>query len=134
MFRLLGSYIVLEHAMVIARKRSVVSDKSSLDKLARNLILTEDFNLNMSLAKHAKDAINFYDDAGLATLVAEKRLTDFKLALSLRNILSMDSPGTYGWILHQNAKNRDALGNIPSFDELFAQNAIPDVVARTAAE
>jgi glutamate synthase (NADPH/NADH) large chain len=134
MFRLLGSYIVLEHAMVIAKKRSVVSDKSSLDKFARNLILTEDSNLNMSLAKHAKDAINFYDDAGLATLVAEKRLTDFKRALSLRDILSMDSPGTYGWILHQNAKNRDALGNIPSFDELFAQNAIPDVVARTAAE
>ena len=46
----------------------------------------------------------------------------------------MDSPGTYGWILHQNAKNRDALGKIPSFDELFAQNAIPEVVARTAAE
>ena len=134
MFRLLGSYIVLEHAMVIAKKRGSGSDKSSLDKLARNLILTEDFNLNMSLAKHAKDAINFYDDAGLATLVAEKRLTDFKRALSLRNILSMDSPGTYGWILHQNAKNRDALGKIPSFDELFAQNAIPEVVARTAAE
>ena len=92
------------------------------------------FALMMALAKHAKVAVAGYDDAGLATLVANKRLGDFKKALSMRNILSMDSPGTYAWILHQNAKNRNALGTIPSFDELFAQAALPDVVARTAAE
>jgi glutamate synthase (NADPH/NADH) large chain len=46
----------------------------------------------------------------------------------------MDSPGTYAWILHQDRKNTNALGQIPSFDELFAQYALPDVMARTAAE
>ena len=88
----------------------------------------------VALSKHAKQAVADYDDAGLATLVANKRLSDFKRALSMRNILSMDSPGTYAWILHQDRKNRNALGTIPSFDELFAQNALPDLLARTAAE
>jgi glutamate synthase (NADPH/NADH) large chain len=88
----------------------------------------------VALSKHAKAAVSDYDDAGLATLVAHKRLSDFKRALSMRNILSMDSPGTYSWILHQDRKNRNALGEIPSFDELFAQNALPDLLARSAAE
>ncbi|MEM9552100.1 MAG: glutamate synthase-related protein, partial [Pseudomonadota bacterium] len=134
MFRLLGSYVVLEQAQAIASKRVKGADRFARDKAARNLILTEDFSLMAALAKHAKQAIDGYDDAGLATLVANKRLGDFKRALSLRNILSMDSPGTYAWILHQSAKNRAALGEVPSFDALFAENAIPDVVARTAAE
>ncbi|MEM8571993.1 MAG: glutamate synthase-related protein [Pseudomonadota bacterium] len=133
MFRLLNSYTVLEHAQSIAAKR-VGREEAARDKMARNLVLTEDFALMSALAKHARKAVDDYDDNGLATLVANKRLTDFKRALSLRNILSMDSPGTFAWILHQDAKNRANLGEIPSFDALFAQNALPDVVARTAAE
>ncbi|MEO0893239.1 MAG: glutamate synthase-related protein [Pseudomonadota bacterium] len=133
MYRLLNSYTVLEHAQVIAEKRGRAS-KLERDKAARNLILTEDFVLMAALAKHARKAVDTYDDAGLATLVANKRLDDFKRALSLRNILSMDSPGTYAWILHQNAKNRAALGEIPSFDALFAESAVPDVASRHAAE
>ncbi|MCH2069342.1 MAG: glutamate synthase-related protein [Shimia sp.] len=134
MFRLLGSYVVLEQAQAIADKRVKGADRIARDKAARNLILTEDFGLMAALAKHAKASVEGYDDAGLAALVANKRLSDFKRALSLRNILSMDSPGTYAWILHQSAKNRAALGEVPSFDALFAENAIPDVIARTAAE
>ncbi len=134
MFRLLNSYTVLDQAQVLAAKRSSAADRASRDKAARNLILTEDFALMAALAKHARKAVDEYDDAGLATLVANKRLNDFKRALSLRNILNMDSPGTYAWILHQNAKNRAALGEIPSFDALLAKAAVPDVAARHAAE
>ncbi|MEO0752022.1 MAG: glutamate synthase-related protein [Pseudomonadota bacterium] len=133
MYRLLNSYTVLEQAQVIAQKRGGVA-RHERDKAARNLILTEDFALMAALAKHARKAVESYEDAGLATLVANKRLDDFKRALSLRNILNMDSPGTYAWILHQNAKNRAALGDIPSFDALFAQHAVPDVASRHAAE
>ncbi len=134
MYRLVNSYTVLEHAQVIADKRLGKTDIAARDKGVRNLILTEDFALMTALSKHAKKALDGYDDAGLAVLVSHKRLRDFKSALALRNILNMDSPGTYGWILHQDRKNRAALGDIPSFDELFAQNALPDLVARTAAE
>lgn len=134
MFRLLGSYVVLEQAQTIALKRASGADPRARDKIARNLILTEDFGLMAALAKHAKASVETYDDRELAALVANKRLSDFKRTLSLRNILSMDSPGTYGWILQQSAKNHAVLGEIPSFDALFAENAIPDVVARTAVE
>ncbi|MEM9962395.1 MAG: glutamate synthase-related protein [Pseudomonadota bacterium] len=133
MFRLLNSYTVLDMAQALAAKRAG-PDRLSQEKAARNLILTEDFALMSGLAKHAKAAVSDYDDAGLAVLVAQKRLNDFKRALSLRNILSMDSPGTYAWIIHQSAKNRAELGEIPSFDELFARNALPDLAARVAAE
>ena len=83
-----------------------------------------------ALAKHAKKALNVYNDLEIAALVANKRLKDFKKALSLRNIISMDSPGTYSWILHQNKKNKEVLGLIPNFDELFAGVAIADLVNR----
>ncbi len=134
MYRLVNSYTVLEQAQAIANKRVGTDDIAARDKAVRNLILTEDFALMSALSKHAKKALDGYDDAGLAVLVSNKRLRDFKQALDLRNILNMDSPGTYGWLLHQDRKNRAALGDIPSFDELFAQNALPDLVARTAAE
>ena len=52
---------------------------------------------------------------------------DYKEALSRRNVLSVDAPGTYGWILHIDARNREALGRIPGFEELFAAQSVPDV-------
>jgi len=132
MYKLLNSWTVLETAQRIAAKRSGADSKDAkVQKITRNLVLTEDFALMSQLAKHARSAIADYDDAGLATLVANKRLNDFKRSLSLRNILSMDSPGTYGWILFQSRKNREQLGHIPSFEELFAKNALPDIAAMT---
>ncbi|MEM9138433.1 MAG: glutamate synthase-related protein, partial [Pseudomonadota bacterium] len=133
MYRLLNSYMVLEMAQTIAAKRHK-TEPVFQEKAAKNLILTEDFALMAGLAKHARQAVAGYDDKELAALVANKRLGDFKQALSMRNILSMDSPGTYAWMIHQSAKNRESLGYVPSFDELFAQSAVPDMVARTAAE
>ncbi|MEO1795512.1 MAG: glutamate synthase-related protein [Pseudomonadota bacterium] len=135
MFRLINSYTVLEMAQVVADKRlGANAHQLAKDKAVKNLILTEDFSLMAALAKHARQAVADYSDEELAALVANKRLSDFKAALSMRNILSMDSPGTYSWILHQSAKNRAALGEIPSFDELFSQTALPDLLARSAAE
>jgi glutamate synthase (NADPH/NADH) large chain len=40
----------------------------------------------------------------------------------------MDSPATYAWILHQEQKNRLVLGRIPSFEELFAYNALTEML------
>ncbi|MEM6478190.1 MAG: glutamate synthase-related protein, partial [Pseudomonadota bacterium] len=135
MFRLVNAYTVLEMAQVVAQKRlGANAHQLAKDKAVKNLILTEDFGLMAALAKHARQAVADYSDVELAALVANKRLGDFKQALSMRNILSMDSPGTYAWILHQSAKNRAALGEVPSFDELFSQTALPDLLARSAAE
>ncbi|MEM6680696.1 MAG: glutamate synthase-related protein, partial [Pseudomonadota bacterium] len=135
MFDLINSWTVLETAQALARKRTGGKDGDlAVLKATRNLVLTEDFGLMSQLAKHARTAIADYDDRDLSALVANKRLSDFKRALSMRNVLSMDSPGTYGWIWHQSQRNREILGRIPSFDELFAHNALPDMAAQFAAE
>ncbi|MEM6266143.1 MAG: glutamate synthase-related protein, partial [Pseudomonadota bacterium] len=135
MFRLLNSWTVLETAQELARKRvgGVEGDPANL-KATRNLILTEDFALMSRLAKHAQAAVADYTDDELAALVAHKRLNDFQSALSMRNVLSMDSLGTYGWIIHQERANREILGTIPSFEELFARNALNHVAETIAAE
>lgn len=135
MFLLLNNWTILETAQSIASKRIGAKASSPLvQKTTRNLVLTEDFGLMTQLAKHARSSLADYDDPSLAALVAHKRLSDFKHALSLRNILSMDSPTTYGWILHQSQKNRAQLGEIPSFEALFARNALPESAARALAE
>ena len=127
---LLNNWTVLDAAQKLALKRvpnaKSVEDNSVI-KATRNLILTEDFALMSQLLRHARSAIDTYSDAELAVMVSSKRLTDFKRALSLRNVLSMDSPGTYGWILYQTQKNTQAIGRIPSYDELFAKNALNDI-------
>lgn len=97
-------------------------------------MLTEDFFLVNKLQRYAREAIEIFPDEDLAVLIANKRITDYKEALAQRNVLSMDSPGTYGWILHQSAKNVDRIGRLPSFEELFACKTIPTVAAGLTPE
>ena len=132
MYKLINSYTVLEMAQSIVEKNYPNrTDPAVVDRLVRNSIITESFALMTALAKHAKSALGRYDDMEIAVLVANKRLTDFKKALALRNVISMDSPGTYSWIMCQSEKNRLALGTIPSFDELFASVAVSDIADRS---
>jgi glutamate synthase (NADPH/NADH) large chain len=95
-----------------------------MEKAVRNLLLTEDFSLMQKLARYARDAVADHDDEALAVMVAAKRLDDYRQALKGRNTRAIDSPGTYGWILHQSARNIERIGRIPSFEELFARQAI----------
>ncbi|MEL6436600.1 MAG: glutamate synthase-related protein, partial [Pseudomonadota bacterium] len=130
MFRLLNSWTVVNAANELALKRVKEADSVKdprVIKAARNLVLTEDFYLMNQLLKHARTAVAEYGEKELAVMVSAKRLADFKQALSLRNILSMDSPGTYGWIMHQDAKNIEAIGRIPSFEELFSKHAMTEL-------
>ena len=102
-----------------------------INKVTRNLILTEDHSLMNGLLKFAKKAIMDYSSEQLAVLIADKRLRDFKQALNLRNCLSMDSIGTYSWILRQDRKNQAQLGEIPYFEELFSKSIITDTLLST---
>ncbi|MFE6859739.1 glutamate synthase-related protein [Nocardia sp. NPDC057668] len=130
MYALLNTYTVLNMAQQLAMSRlpevTAVQDPR-IGAAVRNLVLTEDFFLIQKLQKYAREAIDGFSDEDLAVMVADKRLTDYKRALSERNVRSMDSPGTYGWILFQSAKNIDRIGRLPSFEELFAHKAIPVV-------
>ena len=132
MYQLLNSYTVIEMAQVIVTKR-YGKDIPEFDKRVRNLILTEDFALMSALAKHAREAIAHYDDSELAALVANKRVNDFKRTLELRISSKMDTLGTNAWIDFQDRKNEAVLGEVPSFDALFARVAVPEILERSKA-
>ncbi|MFN3002125.1 glutamate synthase-related protein [Mycolicibacterium wolinskyi] len=136
MFALLNTYTVLNMAQQLALTRlpgvTEVTDPR-VGKAVRNLVLTEDFFLIQKLQKHAREAIDAFSDEDLAVLIANKRITDYKQALAQRNVLSTDSLGTYGWIMHQDAKNIDKIGRLPSFEELFAHQVMPVIAASFAA-
>ncbi|MGJ6123569.1 glutamate synthase-related protein [Mycolicibacterium sp. Y3] len=132
MFALLNTYTVLNMAQQLALSRTPGVSEVSDPRIAtavRNLILTEDFFLIQKLQKYARQAIEVFDDEELAVLIAKKRITDYKDALTQRNVLSTDSLGTFGWILHQDTKNVERMGRLPSFEELFAAHTVPEVAA-----
>ncbi|KAI4635862.1 hypothetical protein J4E78_011102, partial [Alternaria triticimaculans] len=132
MFVLLNNYTVLSFAQQLALgklpKGTPVED-AAVEKAVRNLLMTEDFSLISKLQRHARSAIESYSDDELASLIGTKRMSDYKAALTQRNIRSMDSLATYGWITYQDACNREVLGHLPDFEELFARAALPEIAA-----
>ncbi len=99
MYALLNNYTVLAAAQEMALQKvpgSTGTDDPAVQKAARNLLLTEDFFLINKLERYALEAISGHTDTQLAALVADKRLTDYTQALALRNVRSVDAPGTYG--------------------------------------
>ena len=124
---------MLDIAQQITGQRKLSANKTELERITRNLIMTEDFELQTRLTKHAKAALSGYSDLQLASLVAYKRMTDFKEALTRRTVRSMDSFSTYGWILCQDAKNIERLGAVPCFEELFAGEVVPERVMALGA-
>ncbi len=132
MLVLLNNYTVLSSAQQLALSRlpkgTPVQDPA-VEKAVRNLLMTEDFTLISKLQRHGRAAIESYSDEELSCLIGAKRMSDYKAALTQRNIRSMDSLATYGWIMYQDACNREVLGRLPDFEELFARAALPELAA-----
>ena len=132
MFVLLNNYTVLSTVQQLAQSRlpkGTAVEDPAVEKAVRNLLMTEDFALISKLQRHARSAIENYSDEELSCLIAAKRMADYKAALTQRNIRSMDSLATYGWIIYQDARNREVLGRLPDFEELFARAALPELAA-----
>ncbi len=131
MFSLLASYSILNAARALATERvtgAVAPDDPRIDDGVRKLILTEDFFVMQRVVKYVREALESLEDAELATLIAAKRLGDYKASLERRNVRSIDAPATYGWILYQNRKNAAVL-NPDRFDEAIAKASLNDLVA-----
>ena len=129
MFALLNNYTVLSLAQNVAMLRlpGLTPQDPRVAEATRKLLLTEDYAVVTRIQRYAREAVDDYSDPDLAALISVKRVGDYKEALARRNVLSVDAPGTTGWILHMDARNREALGRIPGFEELFAARAVPDV-------
>lgn len=143
MYRLLNAFTVFHLAREIAqtrlrRSRSTVVGADSrsehlVARAARNLVLTEDFDLITRVGTFVRDILADYDEQQIAALISAKRIDDYKRALAARNVRSVDAPATYGWIMHQDNHIRDVLGSLPDFDALFASRTVPTVVEALAA-
>ncbi|WP_149830402.1 glutamate synthase-related protein [Streptomyces tailanensis] len=132
MFSLLSSYTVLGVAQDLALKRvpgATGPDDPKVAEAVRNLVLTEDFFVKQRVVKYLRGTLERFGDDELATLIAIKRLDDYKSALRQRNNLSVDAPGTYGWIVHQTTKNAGRV-RAARFDELLATAALDDIASR----
>ncbi|PSM41916.1 glutamate synthase large subunit [Streptomyces dioscori] len=132
MFSLLSSYTVLGVAQDLALRRvpgASGPDDPRIAEAVRNLVLTEDFFVKQRVVKYLRGTLERFADDELATLIAVKRLDDYKRALRQRNNLSVDAPGTYGWIMHQNARNAGRV-RAARFDELLATAALDDLASR----
>jgi len=131
MFSLLSSYTVLGVAQDVAQERvpGAAPNDPRVTEAVKNLILTEDFFVKQRVVKYLRSTLEKFADDELATLIAIKRLDDYKRALTQRNNRSMDAPGTTGWIMHQNAKN-DGRVRAARFDELLANAALEDIAGR----
>ncbi|MEM9355118.1 MAG: glutamate synthase-related protein [Pseudomonadota bacterium] len=135
-FELLNNYVVLALAQKLAMARApgeMNPTSESVHAVVRKLLLTEDFALMQTIKKYAATSITAYTDDELATLIADKRLCDYKRALCQRDARSLDNFGTDGWILWQTAQNRAAFGEIPSHEELFARATAADVTTFATA-
>ncbi|MFE0424224.1 glutamate synthase-related protein, partial [Streptomyces sp. NPDC058953] len=136
MFSLLSSYTVLGVAQDLAVRRvpgATGLDDPRVAEAVRHLVLTEDHAVKQRVVKYLRGTLERFADDELATLIAIKRLDDYKRALRQRNNASMDAPGTYGWILHQNTKNAGRV-RAARFDELLATAALEDIAARRSPQ
>ncbi len=134
-FKMINSFAVLNKATQIAA--SQVQSAQQTEVVAQRLITTKARKLQDALVKETREAYANYDDAQLATLLANKRLNDYKQALILRDVQSFYSIGSTNWIIEQAAINTQALKDIPSVDEYLAalssQTVIQDMIKIKAA-
>jgi glutamate synthase (NADPH/NADH) large chain len=122
--KLINSYAVIDKAQQIAKdqlsKAGQPLSEVLIDKHARRLIMDRPRKLQDALVKNIREAYSQYDDGQLATLMAEKRLNDYKTTLMLRDVQSIYSIGSTAWIIEQDNLNRQALAGVPSIDKNLA--------------
>ena len=92
----------------------------SVDRMTRYLFESEDRKLIESLAKDAKSVLATYDDEALASLIASKRIQDYKDSLNKREVWDSCAWGTSVWIIERDRANQAELLNYPNFEQQLA--------------
>jgi glutamate synthase (NADPH/NADH) large chain len=132
--KLINSFAVLNKAEQVAREMyknpKQVLDSSQIEQVARKLILERPRKLQEALVKNTREAYSHYTDEQLATLLAAKRINDYKTALINRAVQSIYSFGSTVWIIEQDRHNREALAGIPCVEQHLA-NIITLEIAQT---
>ncbi|WP_239649667.1 hypothetical protein [Methylocucumis oryzae] len=125
-YRLINSYAVLAHAQHVARESlksapDALKTLKGIEQAAHKLITERPRKLQEALVKTTRIAYGNYSDEQLATLIADKRLNDYKSALINRSVQSIYSIGSTAWIIEQQTINRKALADINAVESYLAE-------------
>ncbi|MFD2180408.1 glutamate synthase-related protein [Veronia pacifica] len=114
---------VLRRGLETARQADEFLKRGATETQAcRYLFDTEDKRLIDVLVKDAKAALADYDDAALACLIAQKRVDDYKSAMSKREVWDSRAWGTSVWIIERDREIRQQLEQYPAFEQLLASH------------
>jgi len=124
-FKLVNSFAVIDKAQQIVKEQlkkqgSQQFDTSLVNDRAYKLLTERPRKLQDELIKNIREAYSNYNDEQLSSLLAEKRLNDYKTALMKRDVQSINSLGSTAWIIQQDRANRQALAALPSIEEYLA--------------
>ena len=126
-FKLVNSFAVIEKARQITKKQLSKSKElnkqiteEQINKQAKKLILQRPRKIQDALVKTNREAYSNYTDEQLTTLMADKRLNDYKTAMIQRDVQSIYSIGSTAWIIEQHAINQLALADVPNIEKYIA--------------
>jgi glutamate synthase (NADPH/NADH) large chain len=124
-FKLINSFAVLDKAQQVARDMlkhlpETQRTQSHIEQAARKIIIERPRKLQEALVKITREAYSNYNDDHLASLVAAKRLNDYKITLINRSVQSIYSIGSTAWVIEQDQLNQQALADIPAIEQYLA--------------
>jgi glutamate synthase (NADPH/NADH) large chain len=128
-FKLVNSFAVIQKSLSHAKDQLIKSaddaekaifTEQQISQQADKIILQRPRKIQDDLVKTSREAYSNYSDEQLAVLLANKRLNDYKTALSLRDVQSIYSIGSTAWIIEQDKVNKKALVEITDIEEYMA--------------
>ena len=99
---------------------AAASQAGSVDRMTRYLIESEDRKLIETLTKDCKAVLAAYSDEALASLLANKRLQDYKDSLNKREVWDSLAWGTTVWIIERDRINQAELSKYANFEQQLA--------------
>ena len=129
MFVLLNNYTVLSFAqLALGNRRKAQRWKTRQSRKRFATCMTEDFAL---VSNCSVMPVRPLRTTAMMSWQADRRQA--YVGLQSRADAAQHSlhgqPATYGWIIYQDACNREVLGHLPDFEELFARAALPEIAA-----
>ncbi|NOQ35477.1 MAG: glutamate synthase large subunit, partial [Methylococcaceae bacterium] len=138
-FKLINSFSVVNKAEQLVKDQlkglnEVLKTEEMIQQQAYKLLTQRPRKLQDALVKNTREAYSNYSDEQLASLLASKRLNDYKTALTNRDVQSINSIGSTAWIIEQDNINKQALVGLTSVEEYLASHASLEVVQAMFAE
>ncbi len=111
---------VIRRAFELASKSELIKKGESVEAVTRYLLDSEDRKLMDVLAKDNKSVLATYENDGLASLLAAKRLQDYKDSLNMREVWDTRAWGTSVWIIERDRQNNKQLAQHANFEHQLA--------------